>query len=396
MIPRRQRVSVMVSCLAIAGLAATRAADDTPAPPPAIEFAGSLRLPDAVGPNGPPLTGLSGIAWLGDDRYAAVMDNSDRLLLLRLVLSPTGEPEAASDLRVVTLGERHDYEDVAICPPALARRIATRRRERGEQVPGFLLLVCEEDTPAIRAIDADSGSLLGIVPLPARFAERRPNRGLEAVAVEPDAGVIWTATEEAVPADGPAASEGRGTIVRIARIPVPDVVSAPPAAEFAYAVDPPHAYARLMAGEPLAGLVALVPLGGGRLLVLERAAGPGLPPFENRIALIATASGRDVSATSGRLVDRPEDRLAKDLLWKAALGCNLEGLCLGPPLADGRRVLVAVADNGGLGTPNQLLTLRFHEGPKPVDASLLGVAAAIAGAALLALRLTSPSPCSTR
>lgn len=142
--------------------------------------------------------------------------------------------------------------------------------------------------------------------------------------------------------------------------------------------------------------MALVPLGNGRLLALERAAGPGLPPFENRIALITTAAGRDVASLEGGLAKRPADHLAKQRLWKGALGYNLEGLCLGPPLADGRRLLVGVADNGGLGTPNQLVTLRFREGPEPVDASLVGLAAVIAGTGLLALRLTSPSPCSTR
>ena len=141
---------------------------------------------------------------------------------------------------------------------------------------------------------------------------------------------------------------------------------------------------------------ALVPLGNGRLLALERAAGPGLPPFENRIALITTAAGRDVASLEGGLATRSADHLAKQRLWKGTLGCNLEGLCLGPPLADGRRLLVGVADNGGLGTPNRLVTLRFREGPEPVDASLLGLAAVVAGTGLLALRLTSPSPCSTR
>jgi hypothetical protein len=393
MAPRRHGFVATFPWLAAAAMAAPAAASPEVS---SIEVAGSLGLPAAVGADGPTVTGLSGITWLGDDQYAAVMDNSDRLLLFRLAIGPTGVPEATSDLRLVTLGEPHDYEDVSDCPPALASRIANRRRERGDRVPARVLLVCEEDTPAIRAIDADTGELLGIVPIPPPFSSRRPNRGLESLAVEPDGRVIWTASEEALPADGPAPAEDRGGVVRIARIPVPETEGASPAAQFAYAVDPPHAFARVIAGEPLAGLVALVPLGNGRLLALERAAGPGLPPFENRIALIETAAGRDVASLEGGLANRPADQLAKHRLWKATLGCNLEGLCLGPPLADGRRLLVGVADNGGLGTPNRLLTLRFREGPQPVDASLVGLVAVVAGTGLLALRLTSPSPCSTR
>lgn len=374
------------------------------APLPQIERAGGLTLPERVETAGPPqadpnsglITGLSGIAWLGEDRYVAVMDNSDRLLSFRLEVSASGEPKRAFDPKLIRLRERHDYEDVAPCPPLLTRRIADRRRARGDQMPTSVLLVCEEDTPAIRAVDADSGDLLGIVPLPASFSGRRPNRGLESLAVDPDGRVIWTALEEALPADGPASGEGRGTVVRIARIPVPDADDAPPGAEFAYPVAAPHAFVRIFAGEPLAGLVALVALGDGRLLALERAAAPGLPPFKSRITLIETSAAGDVSDLAADLADLLDRHLARTSLWEDSLGCNLEGLCLGPRLADGRRLLVGVADNGGLGTPNQLVTLRFRDGPPPIDASLLGITAAVAGLAILMVRLTSPSPCSTR
>jgi hypothetical protein len=377
--------------IVLAGVALV--ATPTPASPPdvpSVERVGTLTLPERVEANGPLITGLSGVAWLGADRFAAVMDNSDRLLLFRLEVSPTGKPERITDLRIVTLAEQHDYEDVAPCPPLLAERIAERRRARGDRAPTSSLLVCEENTPAIRAIDADSGALLGIVPLPELFASRRPNRGLESLAVDPDGRAIWTAVEEALPADGPASGEGRGTVARIARIAVPGAADAPPNAQFAYAIAPPHAFARIFAGEPLAGLVALVALGDGRLLALERAAAPGLPPFKSRIVLIDTTAAADISDVRAGLASQPDRHLATSLLWEDALGCNLEGLCLGPRLADGRRLLLGVADNGGLGTPNQLVTLRLRDGPPPIDASMLGIAAALAGTAIFALRLTSP------
>lgn len=385
-----------LAALLIVAALVPRSAAGGDSPAPAVELAGSLALPETAGPTGPKLTGLSGIAWLGEDRYVAVLDNSDLVVVFRLAVTATGAPEQISDLRMVTLAERHDYEDIAPCPPALERRIAERRRARGDRVPASVLLVCEEDTPAIRAIDPQTGDLLGIVPLPAALTAVRPNRGLEALAVEPDGGCIWTATEEAVPADGPAAGEGRGTVVRIARIPVPGAAGSPPAGQFAFMVDPPHAFARVIGGEAFAGLVALVPLGGGRLLVLERSAAPGLPPFESRLSLVETAAGRDVSGRQDGLTPPDSDLLAKLPLYREPLGCNLEGLCLGPRLADGSRLLVGVADNGGLGTPTRLVTLRFREGPPRLEAALAAYAAAGAGVALLVLRLTSPSPCSTR
>jgi len=362
--------------------------------PPSVALAGSLSLPATATEGGPEITGLSGVTWLGDDRYAAILDNSDRLLLFRLTVSRTGAPERVFDLEIVTLAERHDYEDVAACPPALAARIADRRRARGTTVPDTCLLVCEEDTPAIRAIDLDRGDLLGIVPIPELLLTRRPNRGLEALASDPDGRFIWTATEEAVPADGPAAGVGQATVVRIARIAVPG--SGDTGGQFAYIVEPPHTFARVFAGEPLSGLVALAALGQDRLLVLERSGAPGLPPFKSRIALVDTRRGTDVSDLPGGLAERPETALAKQVLWEDALGCNLEGLCLGPQLSGGRQLLVAVADNGGLGTPTQLVTLVLSHPDAAVDVSAVGVAAAVAGMALLLVRLTSPSPCSTR
>ncbi len=368
--------------------------------PPRVTFAGTLMLPDtapaADGRGDVPVTGLSGVTWLGEDRFAAIMDNSDRLLLFRLAVSPTGVPEAVSDLRVVVLGERLDYEDVAACPPRLLARITEKRRARGDSVPADCLLVCEEQTPAIRAVDIDTGDLLGIVPIPPIAKTRRHNRGLESLAVDPDGSHIWTATEEAVPADGPGSTATSGTVVRLMRIAVPGAESAKGEAQFAYAVDPPHRFVRVFTGEPLSGVTALAVLDRGRLLVLERAAGPGLPPFFSSIYLVETTAAPDVTDVPDGLAGRDELHIAKQPLWQDALGCNVEGLCLGPTLPDGSRTLVAVADNGGLGTPNQLIGFLLRETPRAVDASAVGGAAAIVGVVLLLVRITSPSPCSTR
>ena len=146
LLPRRShQAAALVVAMAWYCLSIPAQAED--ARPPRISLAGTLLLPDkAPGPDGTdlPITGLSGITWLGDDSYAAIMDNSDRLLLLRLLLSPTGVPEAVDDLKIVRLSDSFDYEDLAPCPKPLADRIARRRRDRGEPVPRRTLLVCEE------------------------------------------------------------------------------------------------------------------------------------------------------------------------------------------------------------------------------------------------------------
>jgi hypothetical protein len=329
-----------------------------------LEQAGTLRLPTDVGAGAGtpvPLTGLSGLAWLGDDRWVAAIDNSDRLATFRLALGPKGEPTGVSDVAVRPLQHRHDYEDVALCPPHLEAALAAAVAARPPAPPTPWLLLCEEDTPALRVVAFTAGRELGRVGIPAMFQSRRPNRGLEAVAIDAEGRCVWTATEEALPIDGPAATETAGTVVRLTRIPLArPPTAAPKVRQFAYGVDPPHAAVRAGGSAPLSGVVAIVSAGNERLLVMERSFTAGLPPFENRIYLVDTRSAPDVAGIAAGLGERPAgSRVAKHLLWQGTLGANLEGLAVGPPLAGGRRTVLAIADNGGTNVATLLVTFRL-------------------------------------
>jgi len=357
MVPLRTIATAATLFAAFACGAVVRAADDAaPAKKAAFRIVhrGSVMLPDvAVTREGREveITGLSGIAWLGDDRYAAIMDNSDTLILFSLPLGRDGTPREPRDVTAVTLAERHDYEDVAVCPDPLQERIAARRIRQGFPDPGRCLLVCEEDTPAIRVFRLDDGRADGTIGVPEIFRGRRTNRGFEALALDPDGRHLWTANEEALAADGPAAAPHGGTVVRLVRVPL---AAGGDAFQAAYRVDPPHGIVPVFAGPTFSGVVALVALGRGRLLVLERSAGPGLPPFESRIYLVDTTHAADVSGIAGGLAEKQEMFVGKSLLWSGALGVNLEGLCLGRRLGADRRALVGIADNGGLETPTQV------------------------------------------
>lgn len=393
--PARSVCSAAVTVVFLAALLIPDAAGA--APPSTVSWRGAVTLPataaDAAG-NTVPVTGLSGIAWLGGDRYVAAMDNSRHVLLFRLTLSQTGKPLAVDGLRAVRLSQRHDFEDVAACPTAVAEAlererhgIANRTVGRGEPA----VLLCEEDTPAVRAFSLTDGRMVGAVALPDNLLSRRPNRGLESLAVEPDGRFVWTANEEPLPADGPPTAVAAPGIVRLTRLPLP-LAGTPAAAilQLAYPVDPPHGFVRVFAGQPLSGLVALVTLGGGRLLALERSGAPGLPPFASRIYAVDVAGAQDISQVDGDRAGRAGVPLEKRLLWGDALGVNLEGLCLGPWLADGDRALVAVADNGGLGTPNQLVGLALETPAVPPRPGLMAAVAALVAIALVVGRLTSP------
>lgn len=335
-----------------------------------LDMAGSLPFPaEAASADGAPtaVTGLSGLTRLTDDSWAAAMDNSDVVVTFTLRVSAQGEPTAITDAKALKLEAKHDYEDIAVCPPGLTKRIARRFTTRGRPDPGPCLLLCEEDTPAIRGAAIATGALVGMVPLPEPLLSPRPNRGLESLAVDPDGTWLFTANEEATASDGPGPRIGQGTVVRLCAIPVPGAAASDAITkQFAYEVDPPHDFVSFGNQPPFSGLVALVALGGGRLLTLERSAGHGIPPLENRIYLVKTAGAKDVSTIERDLARHKDAFLDKRLLWRDSLGLNLEGLGMGPALADGHRLLAAIADNGGFGTPTQIVTFRLRGLDEPL------------------------------
>lgn len=348
----------LAATLLLAGGAAAE-----PTAPKTAKVVGTLELPEKwTAENGAttPLLGFSGITWLGDDSWAAILDNNDRLVTFSIAIEEDGSPLAVQDLAITKLSVQHDYEDVAPCPPALQQRIARKLAKRGLPDPGRCLLVCDEDTPAIRGVALADGAVLGSVPLPEIMKECRTNKGLESLAIDPDGRRIWTANEEALTGDGPASSRQIGTIVRLCAIATPDDAAAAagerPAADeqFAYEVDPPHEMLAASEIAPLSGVTAVVALGDGKLLVLERSGGIGVPPFESRIYFVDTSDAQDVSTVESLGSKRPKPVIQKRLLWKDSLGCNVEGIGLGPAVATGGRTMVAIADNGHIGGPTKL------------------------------------------
>jgi len=96
-----------------------------------------------------------------------------------------------------------------------------------------------------------------------------------------------------------------------------------------------------------------------------------------------------VSLVDRDLTSRADQHVRKVLLWKDQLGCNIEGLCLGPKLRRGTHALVAVADNGAIGTPNQLIgfTLETADNSMPMPMMIGGAAIAAVVLGLVMYRL---------
>jgi hypothetical protein len=160
---------------------------------------------------------------------------------------------------------------------------------------------------------------------------------------------MWTANEEALTVDGVAATSAAGTVVRLVRFSVAgNAVTA--SKQFAYMVEPIHG--PQLGDSTRSGLSDLTLMPDGTLLALERSlAGDATMPYRSRIFEIDSAGATDISMepTASGLLGQSYLPVAKQALFNGAadgaLGQNLEGLALGPRLADGSWLLVGVVDD---------------------------------------------------
>jgi hypothetical protein len=191
---------------------------------------------------------------------------------------------------------------------------------------------------------------------------------------------------EALILDGLPAIGSLGTDVRLMELGAeskqdPTHTIMTPKNEVLYHVDAAHAGRRLTPGDASSGVSGIAAVGDGRLLVLETSRAPTLPRFRNRLFLVdprqAVVSGtQETSQTAEGL-----HAVSKSLLWEQAGGTCLEGVCLGPKLGNGDRIIVALGDNSSLGTPTSLVVLRWSPDDRRASLAWAGWCVAAAGAA---------------
>lgn len=211
------------------------------------------------------------------------------------------------------------------------------------------VFVTDETTQTIKEIDPVTGKRVAEVPLPEHQRKRRKNRGLEALALSPDGGFLWTANEEALSGDGDPSSVRKGTTVRLTRFRRQHGNAWTHDGEWAYLTD---AIGGGNTRRMRSGVSDMCVLEDGTLLVLERELSrKGVDPAY-RVRLYAVRPAR--SETFDR--NRP---MAKKLLFGADTGtANYEGVCPGPALGNGDRTLVMVSD-GGAADDERLYVLRM-------------------------------------
>lgn len=286
------------------------------------------------------IQGLSGLTALPDGRFAAVMDNSNKVVFFRPVFGSDGTLTGLSQVTGLTLSETRDFEDIALLPGTNAA------------------LVCDEGVSApLSVVDLATGVVSTGPAVPAVYSNLRANYGLESVTVSPDGLTAWTVNEEALTTDGPLSTASAGTRVRLQRYSRGSAVGTggfAPSGQWCYVTQPMH-------GQPLlpgsrSGVSALVALPGGGLLAMERSfSWSASGYFLTRIYSVSVSSATDVSAAAtlpvvGMTLCGKTTRYAGYLY-------NVEGLALGPAVASGpgvpfgRRVMLAITDSGdGLST----------------------------------------------
>lgn len=357
---------ILILLLALSGCRAAEAAPpglaavaQTAPAPLSLELRSIALIPgSAVDQHGKTFNveGVSGVTWLDGNRYAAVLDNNDKLITFTLEVEDDGRVRKLELGPGLTLAQRHDHEGIAF-----------------NWITGQSCFISDEasrtpppgDLPLVREYRLSDGALLSTLSTPEVFAQRRINRGFESLSASPDMNCIWTANEEALAVDGPASTRKLPTMVRLLRFNrIGDTYA--PGPQFAYPIEPIHAPAGDRRGDgyrqSCSGLCDLVVLADGRLLALERsfAFNGLLSSLQTRIFEVDVTQANNVSSFAS-LKGQRFTPASKRLLHKGDLA-NLEGLCLGPQLAGGGRLLVGVADNNGL-LANTMVTFELRGAP---------------------------------
>lgn len=207
--------------------------------------------------------------------------------------------------------------------------------------------------PSVREIAAD-GSFLRELALPEGYAPRadpptgvRHNLAFESLTPSADGKLLWTGIENALLQDGPEADLGQRSPSRLLAF---DLATGKAVAEHLYWTEPLPVAPIRPDGLKVNGLVDLLALPDGDFLALERAYADGAG-FKVRLFRVSLAGATNLlsrrALAGSELADfQPVTKSA--LLDFAVLGIpmdNYEGLAWGPTLADGRRILLVVADN---------------------------------------------------
>lgn len=340
---------------------------DSPRPAARIGHSDRLRLlaqarwPHRLSVDGTPVGGLSGIDYdATEGKYLLLSDDRSGLAPARFYRvrwpSPSDHVPPSADAVVFLQhssgrpwpNRAHALDGLPVPDPeALRLRPDT----------GTVLWTSEGDIargfgPALYE-SARDGRLLREFNLPPMFQADptqhrgpRDNLGFEGLALTPDSRHAWLAMENALIQDGPVpTTEAAGGPCRLTQI---DLASGAATRQIAYLPDAIPWRPRLPGSYADNGVSEVLMLDAHRMLVLERAYAAGRGN-SLRLYEIDTRHADDVLGLDA-LTPANHRAAAKTLVADfGALGLahldNSEGMCWGPPLPNGHRLLMVVSDD---------------------------------------------------
>ncbi len=392
------RSCAIAICVCIAAMGSARA--DT------LTYIGQQHLPTGALFEGTEIGGLSGIERdPANGRYLAISDdrsniNPARFYQLTLDLSqfvrsakPGHTGVSFSKVTSILQPAGGEYAANTLDPEAIRINPTTGKlawsNEGQRTASGSPAL----QNPTVREMNTE-GTWTRDYAVPVRYNPAgsgatdpgiRNNLAFESLSFSTDGKTLYTATENALVQDGPAAAPGVGSPARILSFDTGTGAAGP---EYAYPVEPvalPPSLPGLFATN---GLVELLAIGDRQFIAVERsfaigAMTPGAGPNGNstgntiRLYRVDARGASDVSGFD--LSSGPYTPVTKTLLLDlsdlrnddgSALALdNIEGITWGPEL-DGRRTLILVSDNNFSGTQFTQFVALTVNAPIPEPATL--------------------------
>ncbi len=283
-------------------------------------------------PNNVPAGNYSGITWLGGTQYAVVNDKSPTAgfhLMTILTDSLTSELlEVRADTFLTSGQPNRDEEGICFVPQT-----------------NTIFTSGEADHDIIEY--NMQGQLTGRrLAVPEIFRTAYPDYSLESLTYNAKTHRFWTTSEHTLRADGPQPDIHHKLPNRLRLQSFGDDLQ--PLEQYWYQSD--SSLVDSEKGRDIIGVSAMAALDDGRLLVLEREARITPKKIGSFVHIKIYMVNPQQSSAGGLQPDAP---LQKHLLVEfrtkmnitARSFANYEGLCVGPTLADGRTLLVLVADS---------------------------------------------------
>lgn len=325
-----------------------------------LRLLGEARWPHRLDVLGSTAGGLSGIDYdRSTGEYLLLSDDRSDLAPARFYSArwpePAGQAPQATGVTFLRQSDGAPWPARRAANPGIP--VVDPEAIRWRPDTGTLLWTSEGDVargfgPALYESRRD-GALLREIALPPMFAADRDglrgprdNLGFEGLALTPDGRDAWVAMENALLQDGPVPTpRAPGGPCRFTRI---DLASGQARQQIAYVPDAIPLRPLLPGSYADNGVSEVLMIDGHRMLVLERAYATGVGN-SLRLYEIDTREASDTLELASLTPDNhrpaPKKRVADFALLGLSRLDNTEGLCWGPDLPGGRRMLVAVSDD---------------------------------------------------